>query len=331
MSLSMSHPLVPAIALTFGLSLLFATLGTSNTATLPFWQAWLHWGLHIGTGLSLALLGANLCGRSPRLCALPLPAFLLLTGLLGALSFAPVALWFDAWLPQSGADDDDALDRWAASGGLRPHAAEFLQLAPSYLLSWFLLNAGPLIAARRSEAVVRLDAEPGPAADHRGPAPDRLDRDHADASSGSNVGRDLVASVVADDRSDPAPDREMVADLDAGHGPDAPGILDRLPPAIGSDLVSASAELHYLEVVTTRGRATLLGRLSQLEIEMGAVGLRVHRSHWVSLAHVRRVYRSRHGWQCELRDGRRLPIARRRVSDVQDRLGRDFVVNATAE
>jgi DNA-binding LytR/AlgR family response regulator len=136
---------------------------------------------------------------------------------------------------------------------------------------------------------------------------------------------------VADDRSDPAPDRETVADLDAGHGPDAPGILDRLPPAIGSDLVSASAELHYLEVVTTRGRATLLGRLSQLEIEMGAVGLRVHRSHWVSLAHVRRVYRSRHGWHCELRDGRRLPIARRRVSDVQDRLGRDFVVNATAE
>ncbi len=325
----MSHPLVSAIALTFGLSLLFATVGTSNTDGLPFWQAWLHWWLHIGTGLSLALLVANLYGRSPRLCALPLPGFLLLTGLLGALSFAPVALWFDGWLPQSGAVDDDALDRWAASGGLRPYAAEFLQLAPSYLLCWFLLNAGPLIAARRSEAVIRPDA--GAAADHREPAPGDLDRGSADASLHGNDGHDPVASSVLDDRPDALHDPGTAADIDARSPADAPGILDRLPPAIGSDLVSASAELHYLEVVTTRGRATLLGRLSQLEVEMGAIGLRVHRSHWVSLAHVRRVYRSRHGWQCEMRDGRRLPIARRRVSDVQGRLGRDFVLNPTAE
>jgi hypothetical protein len=331
MSLSMSHPLVSAIALTFGLSLLFATVGASNTAGLPFWQAWLHWLLHIGTGLSLALLVANLYGRSPRLCALPLPAFLLLTGVLGALSFAPVALWFEGWLPQSGAVDDDPLDRWAASGGLRPYAAEFLHLAPSYLLSWFLLNAGPLIAARRSEAGNRPDAGSGAAADHREPASDGLDLGSADASLRGNDGHDPVASPVVEDRPDAVSDPGTAADIDARSPADAPGILDRLPPAIGSDLVSASAELHYLEVVTTRGRATLLGRLSQLEVEMGVIGLRVHRSHWVSLAHVRRVYRSRHGWQCELRDGRRLPIARRRVSDVQDRLGRDFVLNATAE
>jgi LytTr DNA-binding domain len=329
--MSLPQPFVSAIALTFGLSLLFATVGTSNTAGLPVWQAWLHWLLHIGTGLSLALAVANLCARSPRLCMLPLAVFLLLTGLIGALSFAPVALWFDAWLPHANSVDDDALDRWAAGGALRPYAAEFIELAPSYLLSWILLNAGPLIDARRLVPGGTRDAQLGAA----GPSvPASVPADHgvAGALLRSNNVDHLPAPSVVDGGQNPGADPAPNADTKMAERNriETRGVLDRLPRAIGSDLVSVSAELHYLDVVTTKGRATLLGRLSQLEAETGAIGLRVHRSHWVSLAHVRRVFRTRQGWQCEMRDGRRLPIARRRVSEVQGLLGRDFVVDATA-
>jgi hypothetical protein len=319
----MPNPLVSAIALTFGLSLLFAVIGSSNTAGLSVWEAWLHWLIHIGAGLTFALVVADLCGRNQRLSALPFTVFLLMTGLLGALLFAPFASWLEVWLPQSVDVDEDPLDRWAAGGTLQRHVAEFLQLAPSYLMSWFLINAGPLIDARRAEPAIRPGTGSGVAA-HESVSND-LD-DHRAPPLSPSGGQD-VATTAAADRM-PGPSLQAVTDT---RTPAGPAILDRLPRAIGGELVSASAELHYLEVVTTRGRATLLGRLSQLEIEMGAVGLRVHRSHWVSLAQVRRVFRTRYGWQCELRDGRRLPIARRRVSDVQDRLGRDFVIDAHTE
>jgi hypothetical protein len=320
----MPNPLVSAIALTSGLSLLFAVIGSSNTAGLSVWAAWLHWLIHIGTGLTFGLVVADLCARNPRLSALPFTLFLLMTGLLGALLFAPFASWLEVWLPQSADVDEDPLDRWAAGGTLQRHVAEFLQLAPSYLMSWFLINAGPLIDARRAESAI-AGAGSGAAAD--GGVANDLDDRRDMGSPLVHSGSHDVAATAATDRT-PGRGMRAVTDTQRHAGP---GILGRLPRAIGGELVSASAELHYLEVVTTRGRATLLGRLSQLEVEMGAVGLRVHRSHWVSLAQVRRVFRTRYGWQCELRDGRRLPIARRRVSDVQDRLGRDFVIDAHPE
>ncbi len=342
--MSLTHPLVSATLLTLGLSLLFAVMGPSSTAGLSIWQTWLHWLVHVGTGLSLVLVVAVVCGRSPRLCALPVWMFLLLTGLLGALLFAPVALWLEGWLPQSTEMDDDALDRWAAGAGLRPYIAEFLQLLPSFLLCWFLINAGPLLAMRlsgppalvktamadrasRIDDASRADRTNGAPATWESPPPLQTGPGNGAAlDPADRVGVDAARQARGESSCD-----EGLIELDAQTQSEGPAILERLPPAVGSEVVSASAELHYLEVVTTVGRATLLGRLSQLEDEMGDVGLRIHRSHWVSLSYVRRVFRTQRGWLCELCDGRRLPIARRRVPEVQDRLGRDFVMNHTAE
>ena len=38
-------------------------------------------------------------------------------------------------------------------------------------------------------------------------------------------------------------------------------------------------------------------------------------------AHVRRMIKSRYGWSCELSNGNKVPVSRRRLSDVRLRLG----------
>jgi hypothetical protein len=269
------------LPLTLGLALLFAVLGPSTTRTLPLWQAWGHWWVHVSLGLGLAIVAAGGLSRVRAVAALPVPVFLLLSGVVGAALFAPLALALESWLPQdTGADNDDVLDGWAARGGAWAVMAELLQLAPSYLASWFLVNAAPVLAERARDPA-DPDASPFP------------------------TGADAAPSAGS---------------------PTQRNILDRLPPAIGRDLVSVSADLHYLQVITTLGRATVLGSLNHVETDLADQGMRLHRAHWVALAHVKRLQKSEHGWRCELRDGRRLPVSRRRVAEVRARLGRDFVV-----
>lgn len=268
------------LPLTLGLSLLFAVLGPPTTQALPFWQAWAHWWAHVALGLGLAVFAARGLSRLRPAAALPLPAFLLVSGAMGAALFAPVALALESWLPQAPVvAADDALDAWEARGGGWAVLAEFLQLAPSYLASWFLVNAAPVLAGRGVPAV-------------------------NDAALATLEQTEVLAPTVAPPRAT---------------------FLDRLPPAIGRDLVSISADLHYLQVVTTRGRATVLGSLSHVEVDLVGQGIRLHRAHWVALTQVRRLQKSEHGWRCELHDGRRLPVSRRRVAEVRAALGRDFV------
>jgi hypothetical protein len=280
------------LPLTGGLALLFAVLQPPTTQPLPFWQAWLHWWLHVSLGLALAVAAATALGRHRGAASMPLPVFLLTSGALGVVAFAPLALALESWLPQAAeADAPDRLDRWEAAGGAWAVLAEGLQLAPSYLASWFLLNAGPVLAGRAAPAYASALAD-----------------EPATASAAPATG------VPVETTGEPAGDRVRASPL------------DRLPPAIGRDLVSISADLHYLHVVTTRGRATLLGSLSHVEADLADHGVRLHRAHWVALAQVRRLVKSERGWRCELRDGRRLPVSRRRVGDVRARLGKDFVV-----
>jgi DNA-binding LytR/AlgR family response regulator len=112
----------------------------------------------------------------------------------------------------------------------------------------------------------------------------------------------------------------------ASFEPESKAWLATLPPLIGQDVISVSSDLHYLHVTTARGRITVLGNLAAVEQELAAVGSRVHRSHWVADRHIRRIARSARGWTCELSDGRRVPISRRRAGEIRAKLGSDFVV-----
>ncbi|MEM6573840.1 MAG: LytTR family DNA-binding domain-containing protein, partial [Pseudomonadota bacterium] len=95
-----------------------------------------------------------------------------------------------------------------------------------------------------------------------------------------------------------------------------------LPAELGEDIVWVKAEEHYLKVVTRRGQALI--RFSLQAALRGPLkdvnGLQVHRSYWVGIQHVRRLLRSSDGWSCEMIDGERVPVSRRRRTQVKKAL-----------
>lgn len=281
------------------LALLFAQLEPEPTRALPWFAAWAVWTAHIGAGLALAIVATHATARWPVLRTAPAWSRLLVGGLLGSLAFAPLALGFERLFPMPAeGPPDDVLDHWEAAGGALALVAEWLQLAPSYLVSWALLNLVPL-----APTVIR---EPG-----------------AVPAGGSAIppvveGSDTIDDGIVDAAIAPAHDALE---------PVASPFFERLPAAIGHDLVRIDADLHYLQVRTTLGRATVLGSLAEVEAALPEAGLRVHRSHWIAFAHLRRVSKSAKGWACELRGGERVPISRRRLAEVRERLGSGFVID----
>lgn len=281
------------------LALLFAQFEPEPTRALPWFAAWAVWAVHIGVGLALAIVATHATARWSVLRAAPAWSRLLVGGLLGSLAFAPLALGFERLFPMPAeGPPDDVLDHWEAAGGGLALAAEWLQLAPSYLISWALLNLVPL-----APTVIREPAAAPAGGTSIPPVVEEVDA------------VDVVDARIGDAAVTPAPD------------PAASPFFERLPAAIGRDLVRIDADLHYLQVRTTLGRATVLGSLAEVEAALPEAGLRVHRSHWIAFAHLRRVSKSAKGWACELRGGERVPISRRRLAEVRERLGSGFVID----
>ena len=76
-------------------------------------------------------------------------------------------------------------------------------------------------------------------------------------------------------------------------------------------LLHLSVSDHYVDVVTDRGHALVLMRLSDAIRETGAVpGLQIHRAHRVALDAVRQVHRGNGKVALELSNGTRLPVSR---------------------
>ena len=270
------------VYLTLCLALLFAVLEPEPSRGLPFGWALVLWLAHIGCGLLLALVAARgLTGRSV-LRRWPPWLQLLLAAFLGSLAFAPVAMALEAMFPFAApvTTPDGWLDVWELAGGWQALTAEWLQLLPSYLSAWMLINAMPLVQLA---------------------APDSAPAQNA-PSLDSNTGAVNPPHASTD-------------------------WLNQLPIAIGRSLLRIEADLHYLKVFTEDGRVMLLGNMSVATEQLGELGIRVHRSHWVAINQVKRVYLTSKGWYCELSDGSKIPVSRRRVREVHDRLGRDFVVN----
>ncbi len=90
-----------------------------------------------------------------------------------------------------------------------------------------------------------------------------------------------------------------------------PRLLERLPVGARGDLVSLSVSDHYVEVVTTRGKALVLMRLSDAIAETeGVDGLQIHRSHWVARDQVANTHRAGGKVSVETSVGTRLPVSR---------------------
>jgi hypothetical protein len=103
--------------------------------------------------------------------------------------------------------------------------------------------------------------------------------------------------------------------------PPAPGLprfLDRLPPALGPQLLCLSMEDHYVRAHGAGGSALILMRLRDaLEELEGLPGLQVHRSWWVAKNAVERVERDGDRVRLRLVNGLAVPVARSQLGAVR--------------
>lgn len=101
-----------------------------------------------------------------------------------------------------------------------------------------------------------------------------------------------------------------------------PLLFEKLPQSLGRDLISLRAQDHYVEVTTALGTTTVLLRLSDAERDLIPFkGMRVHRSWWVNLDHVRDLTRTEGGgMEVTTIDGQVIPVARGQRTAVRQAL-----------
>jgi hypothetical protein len=96
--------------------------------------------------------------------------------------------------------------------------------------------------------------------------------------------------------------------------PTLPRLIERLPPALGTELVALEMEDHYLRVHTALGSDLILLRMRDAVAELeGLNGAQVHRSWWVAREAVVRVERDGRNVRLLLRRNLAVPVARNMV------------------
>jgi DNA-binding LytR/AlgR family response regulator len=84
------------------------------------------------------------------------------------------------------------------------------------------------------------------------------------------------------------------------------------------------SELHYLSVATSRGRSLILYTLRDAIHELPPKeGFQTHRSHWVSLTHVKDIQTHGRGAMLTMSDGSKVPVSRSKVKSLKALLGKD--------
>ena len=95
--------------------------------------------------------------------------------------------------------------------------------------------------------------------------------------------------------------------------------FDRLPPALGSDLLALEMEDHYVRAHTALGSDLVLMRLRDAVAELGDIdGLQVHRSWWVARHAVSDVRRDGRNVRLLLDTGLEAPVSRANVQMLRD-------------
>ena len=276
-SLSTTLPVVGIV-----LILLFVLMKPEATSGYTVFERLLFWSAHIGLGLVSILFASKLI--RPRLVRNTPPWLtILMTGLVGAALLAPLYLLLEEMVPPRIADEpDDWLDFFAMRGPIQSVIAEFLEVTPVFLATWFAVNLPLLISRPELD-----DSSPGGPG---GPGGARSDN--------------------------PAPRQSPEAE-DAGGS-----FCSRMPRAIGCDIVLISSDMHYLHVYTTLGKCMILGTIRDAAEQLGDNGLLVHRSHWVAHKHVNRLTRRGRSWECVMSNDQRVPVSRRNQSKVSEWYGR---------
>lgn len=100
--------------------------------------------------------------------------------------------------------------------------------------------------------------------------------------------------------------------------------IEELRARATGDLISISSELHYLRVITTDTEVMFLYNLRDAIAELPSnSGIQIHRSHWVARAHVKEIMKRNGNSECVLSNGNKLPVSRRKYSEVKELLNAD--------
>ncbi len=98
-----------------------------------------------------------------------------------------------------------------------------------------------------------------------------------------------------------------------------PRLIERLPSALGSDVIALEMEDHYVRVHTALGSELVLMRLRDAIAELdGIEGRQVHRSWWVARGAVEDVAREGRNVRLKLTRNIEAPVSRAQVSELKD-------------
>lgn len=122
-------------------------------------------------------------------------------------------------------------------------------------------------------------------------------------------------TVPVDSPEEGSPSPGMLA---AERGLETVPFMSLIAPDMRGSVLYLQAELHYLAVITERGRSLILYNLRDAIAELSAVpGLQTHRSHWIALSQATRVRRLGRQGVVEMRNGDEVPVSRRRIDEVR--------------
>ena len=120
------------------------------------------------------------------------------------------------------------------------------------------------------------------------------------------IGAYSYLSRPAEAAPDPAPEVTSDTPLPAG-----PRLLQRLDPAVRDDILAITGRDHYVDILTRKGKASILMRFSDAMAEAAPTdGAQVHRSHWVAWSAVKAVERSGDRMLLILPDAAKIPVSR---------------------
>jgi hypothetical protein len=248
----------------------------------------LVWALHLSVGLVAIRAGVIGLSRWPKTATWSDLSLLAVSGFVASLVLAPVSFVIDQSLLTLGVDTDDEL--------LIGSSATALKIFFGIVEEWTHV-VGPTVLVAVMLALpawwVRRQSTPSP--------------------NVSEMSREAEVPIASDSASaEPMAIRSC---------------LQRLPPALGTDLIAAQSELQYVRIYTTLGDALVLGALKDVAEQREAEGQLVHRTWWVSNRHVRTLRRKGTQYVLTMANGLEIPVSRRRQQGLIRQFGSSTTLN----
>ena len=280
----------PPYLLAVGFILLgtFVSVGSTQGLEAPLLAIVLVWALHLSIGLVAIRAGVIGLSRWPKTANWSDLSLLAVSGFVASLVLAPVSFVIDQSLLTLGVDTDDEL--------LIGSSATALKIFFGIVEEWTHV-VGPTVLVAVMLALpawwVRRQSTPSP--------------------NVSEMSREAEVSIASDSATaEPMAIRSC---------------LQRLPPALGTDLIAAQSELQYVRIYTTLGDALVLGALKDVAEQRETEGQLVHRTWWVSNRHVRTLRRKGTQYVLTMDNGLEVPVSRRRQQGLIRQFGSSTTLN----